>query len=112
MNQKYKHMLKVMAQKEKSKRRKRREKPWFLYILECNDKTFYTGVTNNLERRLKMHNAGRASRYTRTRTPVKLLYHEICKNRTQALICECAVKAFPKKRKAALAHSNSEKNVV
>ena len=112
MEKKYKQLLKLMEKKEKSRRKKRFEDPWFLYILECSDSTFYTGVTKDLERRLKMHNAGRASRYTRTRTPVKLLYHEICKSRTQALIRECAVKAFPKKKKAALAHSNLEQKEV
>jgi len=43
---------------------------WFCYVLECADGTFYTGITRSLERRLSMHNRGRASRYTRGRLPV------------------------------------------
>lgn len=101
-----------MAEKDKAKRRKSKDDPWFLYILECNGGTFYTGITKDLEHRLKMHNSGKASRYTRTHLPVKLLYHETCKNRTEALIRECAVKALPRERKAKLAYSNSCEKAV
>jgi len=105
---KYKRMLKGMARKEKKRRRKKSGEPWFLYMLRCEDGSLYTGVTNNLERRLKMHNAGKASRYTRTRRPVKLLYQESCLSRTQALIRECAVKAFPKIKKEELIFSSQK----
>ena len=102
MHPKYKRMLKGMLAKEKAKKKSKVKEKWFLYILECKDKTFYTGVTNNLERRLKMHNSGKASRYTRTRRPVKFIYQEICGSRTQALVRECAVKALPRKKKQEL----------
>jgi putative endonuclease len=98
-------MLKVMQEKEKKKRRgakRRAEKPWFLYILKCSDNSFYTGITNDLSRRLKMHSSGRASHYTRTHGPVELLYQELCGSRTEALVRECAVKAFSKKKKEEL----------
>lgn len=75
---------------------------WSLYILKCSDGTFYTGITTDLERRLKMHQAGKASRYTRTRGPVEMLYSEECGNRSSALIRECEVKEWPKTKKAAL----------
>ena len=101
MNSKYLRMLKVMEEKEKKSRRKKRE-AWFLYVLECNDGSFYTGITNDLARRFKMHNDGKASKFTRTRRPVKLLYHETLKSRTQALVRECAVKALPRRRKEEL----------
>jgi putative endonuclease len=45
---------------------------WYIYIIECSDGTLYTGITNNISRRLEQHNKGKASKYTRTRTPVKL----------------------------------------
>jgi predicted GIY-YIG superfamily endonuclease len=110
MNANYKKMLKIMQEKESAAKKKRGrkkagEKPWFLYILECVDGTFYTGVTNDLERRFKMHEAGRASKYTRTRRPVKLLYQEKLSTRTQALVRECAVKALPRKSKERLISS-------
>ena len=72
---------------------------WFLYILKCHDGTFYTGITTDLKRRLKMHNDGKASRYTRTRRPVMLSYQEVCPSRTQAMMRECAVKSFPRGKK-------------
>lgn len=110
MQANYKRMLKVMQEKEAvlKKKRKRRakpaeqEKPWSLYMLECSDGSFYTGVTNDLERRFKMHMSGRASRYTRTRLPVEMIYQEPCGTRTEALVRECAVKSFPKKKKQEL----------
>jgi len=94
----YKKMLQRMQQKEKAARSRTGE-PWFLYILECSDGSFYTGITNNIERRLKMHNDGKASRYTRRHLPVALRYQEECRGRTEALVRECAVKALPRKKK-------------
>ncbi|MBI4971006.1 MAG: GIY-YIG nuclease family protein [Candidatus Omnitrophica bacterium] len=88
------------AKEKKSKRIKRED--WYLYLLECCDGSFYTGITNNLERRFKMHNDGKASRFTRSRRPVKMLYQEKLKSRTQALVRECAVKALPRKKKEEL----------
>ena len=65
---------------------------WFVYILECSDGSLYTGITNNIESRMQQHNEGTASRYTRSRRPVELRYHESCESRSAALIRECAVK--------------------
>jgi len=50
--------------------------PYYVYILECSDGSYYTGITNNIDNRIKRHNAGKGSRYTRCRLPVKLLYKE------------------------------------
>lgn len=72
---------------------------WFLYVLQCQDDTFYTGITNNLEKRMKAHNDGKGAKYTRTRRPVTLLYYEKCSDRSAALIREAAVKAMPRKKK-------------
>ena len=114
MHSKYKRMLKVMQEKEiilKQKKAKRgkqtkAEKSWLLYMLRCSDGTFYTGITNDLTRRLKMHSSGRASHYTRTRRPIELLYQEPCGTRTSAMVRECAVKALPRKSKEALVGSS------
>jgi predicted GIY-YIG superfamily endonuclease len=95
-------MLKVMQEKKNRRRKRIPEDPWLLYILECNDRSFYTGVTNNLERRLKAHETGRASRFTRSRLPVRLVYSESCPGRTEALVRECAVKSLSRKAKEAL----------
>jgi predicted GIY-YIG superfamily endonuclease len=105
MDLKYKRMLAVMEAKE-ARSKKRIREPWFLYILECCDGSFYTGITKNIEKRFNKHSAGTASRYTRTRLPLKLLYRETCGSRTQALVRECKVKALPRKKKLALIESN------
>ena len=101
MHPKYRRMIKIMEKKEGSYRRGSNDK-WVLYILQCANNTFYTGVTKNLERRIKMHNDGKASRYTRARRPVALIYQEDCKSHAQALIRECQVKALSKKEKVIL----------
>ena len=85
-----------------SKKSKKKDEAWFLYVLKCNDDTFYTGITKDLERRFKMHNDGKAARYTRVRRPVEMLYQEPCGSRTEALVRECAVKAYSRKQKEAL----------
>jgi len=103
MHPKYKRMLEGLEKKRKASKQKTKSgEKWSLYILRCCDGSFYTGITNNLERRLKMHQAGKASRYTRTRGPVEMLYSETCDDRSSALIRECEVKEWPRSRKAAL----------
>ena len=48
----------------------------FVYLLKCSDNTLYCGYTNNLEKRISVHNQGKGSKYTRGRTPIKLIYVE------------------------------------
>jgi predicted GIY-YIG superfamily endonuclease len=79
--------------------------PWFVYIVECRDGSLYTGVTNDLRRREQQHNEGTASRYTRARRPVRLVYAESQPNRSAALIREFAVKLLSRKEKEALVAS-------
>lgn len=86
----------------KKKRRSKRSEKWFLYILKCADESLYTGITKDIERRFKMHSEGKAARYTRTRRPLEIVYQEICRTRTDALVRECRVKALPKLKKLAL----------
>ena len=76
---------------------------WFIYILQCGDGTLYTGVTLSLERRLDAHQRGVASRYTRARLPVKLLYHETSRSRGGAQRREAAIKKLPREQKLKLA---------
>lgn len=78
------------------------DSPWFLYIVECRDGSLYTGVTNDLERRLNQHNEGTAARYTRSRRPVQLRYSETCESRSNALVRECSVRLLSPKEKWAL----------
>ena len=85
---------------------------WFLYILRCRNDTFYTGVTKDIDRRLKMHQAGKASLYTRTRRPVQLIYYECCAGRAQALVREYEVKALPRRSKEALIASCANPSAI
>lgn len=75
---------------------------WFVYMVECSDGSLYTGVTNDLERRLQEHNEGTASRYTRSRRPVRLRYREPCESRSAALMRECALRLLSPREKWAL----------
>ena len=73
--------------------------PFFCYILECADGTFYTGWTTDPPRREKQHNAGRGAKYTRTLRPVKLVYVEELSARAEAMKGELAIKAMGRERK-------------
>ncbi len=75
---------------------------WVVYLLRCADGTLYTGVTNDLDRRCAMHNAGTASRYTRSRLPVELVYQEPASGRSAALKRELAIKKLSRSAKEAL----------
>jgi predicted GIY-YIG superfamily endonuclease len=75
---------------------------WFVYILRCADDTLYTGITTDLDRRCEQHNAGTASRYTRSRLPVKMVYHETQATRSLALKRELAIKAMSRQEKKAM----------
>ena len=71
-------------------------------MLRCGDTTLYTGVTTDLDRRVAQHRAGRASRYTRSRLPVRLVYVEGCGTRSAALRREAAVKRLSRVAKERL----------
>jgi len=75
---------------------------WTLYILECSDGSLYTGITTNLEERIKCHNKGEASKYTRSRLPVKLVYSKITGSESAARKEEARVKGLFRKEKLAL----------
>ena len=74
----------------------------YTYILECRDGTYYTGWTNNLEKRLKDHNEGKGAKYTKARLPVQLRYYETYETKEEAMRREYAIKQLCKKEKEAL----------
>jgi len=82
--------------------------PYFCYLLQCADGSFYTGWTTNPERREKEHNTGRGARYTRAHRPVKLVYVEEVPSRSDALKREHALKALSHAQKARLAALNRD----
>ena len=78
------------------------KKEWTVYILECGDGTLYTGITDDLERRLQAHAEGRGAKYTRGRGPLKLRYRETVPDKSTALKRECAIKRLRKGEKLAI----------
>lgn len=75
---------------------------FFIYIIRCKDDTLYTGYAKDVPRRVKQHNSGIASKYTRTRRPVKLVYAEEHPDASMALKREYAIKQLTKEQKLAL----------
>lgn len=75
---------------------------WFVYILCCSDNTLYTGITNNLERRIKQHNEGKGAKYTRGRAPVILIKSFQCNTKSDALKLEYKIKQMPREEKLRL----------
>ena len=75
---------------------------WFCYLLRCADDTLYCGITNDLTKRLAAHNAGTAAKYTRTRTPVELVFSETCADRSTASRREMQIKKLTREKKLAL----------
>ena len=75
--------------------------PWFLYVVKCADRTFYVGIAKSVEARVACHNAGRGAKYTRTRTPVRLVHTEKLDDVGAALRREREVKRWSRPKKVA-----------
>lgn len=75
---------------------------WYVYILECSDLTLYTGISNDVEKRIETHNNKKGAKYTKTRTPVKLMYQ--CEFETKSLAAkeEWRIKQLPRIQKISL----------
>ena len=74
----------------------------YVYILRCNDNSLYTGWTNNLEKRLKTHLAGKGAKYTKARLPVELVYYEEFEDKIEAMKREYKIKQLSRKEKLKL----------
>ncbi len=81
---------------------KRSNPQWLVYILRCSDGSLYTGITNDLPKRLAAHVFGKASRYTRSQLPVTLSYSEPRRSKSSALKREAAIKQLPRLQKLQL----------
>ena len=78
----------------------------YTYILECSDKSYYCGWTNDLKRRIKAHNAGNGGKYTRSRRPVKLVYYETFDTKEEAMSREWHIKQLTHEQKRKLIESS------
>jgi len=76
---------------------------YFVYLLECADGTIYTGITTDVERRLREHQAKKGGSYTRSHGATQMIYREKCRTRSRALRREAEIKSWPRQRKMALA---------
>ncbi len=82
--------------------------PWFVYILRCADGSFYTGVTTDIDRRRRQHNAGTAARYTRSRRPIRVVYRETAASHSAALRREAAIKSLTRPQKIRLIRTKKQ----
>lgn len=74
----------------------------YTYLLRCSDGTLYCGWTDDIEKRLAAHNSGKASKYTRSRLPVKLVYYEVFDTKREAMSREARIKQLSRREKLAL----------
>jgi putative endonuclease len=75
---------------------------WSVYIVQCKDGTYYTGITTDIDARIKVHNSGLGAKYTRGRGPVKLVWSEGLLTRGEALRRECEIKKMSRAEKQQL----------
>ena len=75
---------------------------WTIYILKCKDNSYYTGITNDLHKRICDHESGKGAKYTRGRGPFKIVYKETAENRSEASKREIEIKKLPRIEKEKL----------
>ena len=75
---------------------------WYVYILECSDLTLYTGISNDVEKRIETHNNKKGAKYTKTRTPVKLMYQQTFETKSLAAKEEWRIKQLTRIQKISL----------
>lgn len=80
----------------------------YTYMVECSDGSFYTGWTNDLEKRIKAHNEKKGAKYTRSRTPVRLVYYEAFTEKQDAMRREYEIKQYSRREKEALIKQKTE----
>ncbi|VAW59226.1 hypothetical protein MNBD_GAMMA11-1091 [hydrothermal vent metagenome] len=83
---------------------------WYVYLLNCQDDSYYAGITTDLKRRLKEHNEDnkKAAKYTRVRRPVKVVFFELCESRSEAASREYEIRKLSRSKKIELALSMVE----
>lgn len=81
---------------------------WWVYVLECGDGSLYTGITNNLEKRVKDHNDRLGAKYTAGRLPVKLVWSQECQSRSFALKEELRIKSLSRVEKKLIVKSTGQ----
>ena len=85
---------------------------WYVYMLRCGDGSLYTGYTDDVQRRLKVHQSGKGAKYTRSRQPVELAYYEELPDKSAALRREAAIKKLPRTQKLKLMEQKESNTMV
>lgn len=85
------------------------EKKWFVYIVECSDKTLYTGISTDVDKRINTHNNGKGAKYTKYKLPVKLVYFKEFENKSEASKEEYRIKQLKKSDKKLLINKIKKK---
>jgi len=86
---------------------------YFVYVLECNDGSLYTGITKDISKRLNEHNlSDKGAKYTKVRRPVKLVYKESSENRSTASKREYAIKKLTRLKKLELIYKGNSSKLV
>jgi len=98
-------ILLIVSASGESERAVSQSPDWIVYVLQCADETLYTGITNDLDRRMEEHECGSGAKYTRGRAPFKLLHTEACPTRSQALKREAEIKSLDRVAKIKLVSS-------
>lgn len=75
---------------------------WYIYLLKCGDNSLYTGITNDIEKRLTSHREGKGSKYVRSRLPIKLVHQEEYNLKEEASRRELEIKSWPREKKLVL----------
>jgi len=78
------------------------DKPWFVYIVQCKDDRLYTGISNDVSKRVETHNKGKGCRFTKYRYPVELVYQELCGTKSAARKREIRVQRLQRYQKLKL----------
>ena len=81
---------------------------YYIYVLQCSDTTLYTGYTNNVEKRVQVHNSGKGAKYTKARLPVACIYQETFDTKSEALKAEHAFKKLTRQQKFDYIRSHSD----
>jgi len=79
-----------------------KKQSWYVYIIRCRDNRLYTGISNDVKRRVSEHNKGKGCKFTKCRYPVKLVYKEECGTRSAVRKRELEIQAFTRNRKLSL----------
>ena len=85
------------------------DKAWYVYILKCGDGSLYTGITDDVQRRLEAHRSGKGAKYTRGRGPLELCYQAACESHSQALKREMEIKRRTRQQKLSLIKKENPK---